>query len=298
MEKSIINKILTALSDRRGQFEGSDNKFAVSLGISASQYNNIKNGNTERQLSDAKWIRLARELGVELSDRPAWKTANTKVFQIVTKQLEICQQNAESALLCDLSDIGKSYAAQWYARNHKNVVYVDCSQVKTKSQLIRFIAKAFGIDHTAKYAEVYADLVYYIKSLQNPLVIFDEAGDLQYAAFLEIKALWNAVEGICGFYMIGADGLKAKIQRAITNKKVGYTELFSRFGRKYINFVPLDTDSRKEFTQGDAICIIKANMPENADPNKILRSCLGQDDSPSLRRISKAIIKLQQSKEA
>jgi len=290
--QAIITKILGAIETARNQFVGSDKQFAVKLGISNSQYSNIKNGNTTQQLSDAKWIRLARELGVEIGDRPDWHTANTKVFQIVTAQLEHCQKESNSALLCDLSDIGKTYAAQYYSRHNKNVVYVDCSQVKTKSQLIRFIAKSYGVDHTDKYSNVYSDLVYYIRSLVNPLIILDEAGDLQYAAFLEIKALWNAVEGICGFYMIGADGLKAKIQRAITNKKVGYTEIFSRFGRKYINFIPIDTEQRKEFTQKDAIAIIKANMPEGTDPNKVLRKCLSDDGAPSLRRISKELSKL------
>lgn len=295
--QSTIQKILAAIETQRGQFVGSDKQFAVKLGISNSQYSNITHGNTAQQLSDAKWIRLARELGVEIGDRPQWNTANTKVFQIVTRQLEVCQETSNSALLCDLSDIGKTYAAQYYARTHKNVVYVDCSQVKTKSQLIRFIAKSFGINHTDKYADVYSDLVYYVRSLVNPLIILDEAGDLQYAAFLEIKALWNAVEGICGFYMIGADGLKAKINRAINNKKVGYTELFSRFGRKYINLVPVDTEEHQRFSCSDAIAIIKANMPEGADPNKILRKCLGDEMTPeawlpSLRRITKEIAKL------
>lgn len=293
VSQNIINKIVKALLERRAQFNGSDARFAISLGISNSQLSNIKNGNTERQLSDQKWMTIARKLQVDISGRPDWKTANTTVFQIVTAQLKHCQDNAESALLCDLSDIGKTYSAQYYARNNKNVVYVDCSQVKTKSQLIRFIAQSYGVDHTGKYADVYADLTYYIKALANPLIIFDEAGDLQYSAFLEIKALWNAVEGICGFYMMGADGLKAKIQRAISNKKVGYTELFSRFGRKYINLIPIDSEERKNLTQRDAICIIKANMPEGCDPNVILKKCLGDGDAPSLRRISKAIVQLQ-----
>jgi len=41
----------------------------------------------------------------------------------------------------------------------------------------------------------YEDLVFYLKTLPYPLIIFDEAGDLQYDAFLEIKALWNATGG-------------------------------------------------------------------------------------------------------
>ncbi|KAA6312859.1 hypothetical protein EZS27_036275, partial [termite gut metagenome] len=99
-------------------------------------------------------------------------------------------------------------------------------------------AKEFGVGCTGRYADVYEDLSYYLKTLPTPMIILDEAGDLDYAAFLEIKALWNATEMCCGFYMMGADGLKEKIRRSIAGKKVGYTELFSRFGKRYGKAVP------------------------------------------------------------
>ena len=71
--QSTIQKILAAIETQRGQFVGSDKQFAVKLGISNSQYSNITHGNTAQQLSDAKWIRLARELGVHASWRCAKK---------------------------------------------------------------------------------------------------------------------------------------------------------------------------------------------------------------------------------
>ena len=82
--------------------------------------------------------------------------------------------------------------------------------------------------------------MFYLKTLNHPIIILDEAGDLQYDAFLEVKALWNATENYCGFYMMGADGLKEKMHRAINNRKVGYTEIFSRFGKRYGRVIPID----------------------------------------------------------
>lgn len=285
-------KVLAALAESRENFTGSDAKFAVSIGISAAQYSRIKKGETERVISDANWISLARHLGVILGNRPDWKTANTPVFQFITAQLEKCQSESISALLCDLSDIGKTYTAVHYAKTHKNAVYVDCSQVKSKQKLVRYIAKSFGVGATGRYADVYEDLVFYIKTLEAPIIILDEAGDLQYDAFLEIKALWNATEMACGYYMMGADGLKEKIRRAIDGKKVGYTEIFSRFGRKYGAVVPFDKENREKLTQTGAAMIIKANAPGNVDVNKILRSTMGDDNMPSLRRIYKELAKL------
>ena len=150
---------------------------------------------------------------------------------------------------------------------------------KSKQKLVRAIAKEFGVGHTGRYHEVYADLVYYLRSLPAPLIILDEAGDLDYSAFLELKALWNATERACGWYMMGADGLKAKIQRSIDNKKVGYTELFSRYGSRYQKATPDGIDARTEFRQVHAVLIIKANAPEANLKELIVKTDL------SLRRI-------------
>jgi transcriptional regulator with XRE-family HTH domain len=147
------NKILSALSERRATFGGSDSKFATSLGISPAQFSRIMKGDTERVLSSANWITIARKLGVSLSNEPEWRTANTPVFHYISAQLEKCQKESISALLCDLSDIGKTFTAQHYVKTQKNAIYVDCSQVKSKQKLIRYIAKEFGVGSTGKYSD-------------------------------------------------------------------------------------------------------------------------------------------------
>ena len=73
MTNEMKKKVLAALAVARDNFAGSDAKFAVSLGINSAQYSRIKNGETERVLSDQNWISLARHLGVNLTNAPEWK---------------------------------------------------------------------------------------------------------------------------------------------------------------------------------------------------------------------------------
>ena len=283
--KEFKEKVLVELSARRENFSGSDAKFAVTLGISSAQYSRVKRGELDRVLSDENWISIARRIGVSMSNAPAWKTANTPVFQFITAQLELCQEKSLSAMLCDLTDIGKTYTAMQYVKTHKNAVYIDCSQVKSKHKLFRKIAQELGVGSSGRLTDVYEDMVFYLKTLPNPLIIFDEAGDLYYEAFLEIKALWNATERCCGFYMMGANGLQEKIRRAINNKKVGYAELFGRFGKRYGKVVPVAREESERFLQQTAAMIIKANAPEGMDVNRLIRKMTGDDNTPSLRRI-------------
>lgn len=282
-------RILKSLAESREKFYGSDERFSTSLGINSAQYSRIKNGNVERVLSDDNWLRLARRLNVSIRNAPAWSTAETPVYKFITRQLEACQSNGISAMLCDLSDIGKTYTAKRYAESHANAKYIDCSRYKTKQKLIRAIAREFGVTSTGRYSEVFENLTDWIKATPNPIIILDEFGDLNYDAILEIKALWNATEEnsrqYCAYYVMGADGLRQKISRAIDGRKVGYSELFSRFGKKYGHVIPDGGDGVAKILRETAALIIKANASGPVNVNQVLNGAMGEDGRPSLRRI-------------
>lgn len=279
------NRILSAMAENRKNYT-SDAKHAASLGISVSVYSNIKNGDTERKLSDAGWVSLARRLDVSIDGDREWQVVKTPVFEYVTTQLALCREQGLSGIICDLPDIGKTVAAKWFAQNTPNTVYVDCSQVKTRQRLVRHIAQRFGVTSTGRYVDVYDDLVCYLRALDRPMIILDEAGDLTYEAYLELKALWNATEHHCGWYQLGADALRAKIDRGIEYAKVGYAELKSRFGNVYQRITPVDTKELEAFTTTQAMMIAKANAVEGGNIKDVVRKSGG-----SLRRLYTALNK-------
>lgn len=274
--------ILLAIKADRENFS-SDGKHAIKLQINKAVYSLLKKGNVEQKLSNAEWIRIARILNVSVYKRAEWKTAPTPVFQYITGQLDWCRKESSTGLFCDECDIGKSHAAKQYAQNNKNVVYVDCSLVKTKQKMIRHIASQFGVDGNGKLLDVIADLIYYVKTLDRPLIIIDEAGDLDYLAFLELKAMYNALEDVCGFYMLGAEGLEAKMRRAVKNKKVGYAEIFSRFGARYQTLVPTHPKDKMKFKRHQASMIATMNFP-SGNTEELIDKC-----DLSLRRIKTII---------
>lgn len=285
-------KIVKAIFANRHNFTGSDAKYAESLGINKGILSRLKQGYTNKVVADDKLIHIARRLNVAFSNESEWKTANTSIYAYITGQLTISQQEGASGIYCDRADLGKTHTAKEYIRTHKNAVYIDCSRVKNKQKLIRAIAKEFGVDNKGKYADVFDDLVWYLKTIDKPLVILDEAGDLDYAAFLELKALWNATENYCGWYMMGADGLQSKIDRAMNNKKVGYTEIFSRYGGKYQALIigKLSTQEAEVFKTNQVALLIQINLPNHADIQKLVAKCNG-----SLRRARLEITKLKRA---
>lgn len=278
-------KIVEAVKERRRNY-ASDVKMSVALGISGSQFSRIKNGDIDGVLSDANWISIARKLDVQFGNNIELVTAVTPVYRFITGQLTACQQFSLSGILCDIADIGKTYAAKCYVKEHRNAWYIDCSQNKSKQKLVRAIAKEAGLNHTGRYNEIYEDLMFYLRSVPTPLIILDEAGDLEYPAFLELKAMWNATERACGWYMMGADGFKAKIERNLAHRKVGYTEILSRMGNRFQKVTP-DGSDKEDFIKQQVALIGRANGVE--DVQKLYAKTGG-----SLRRIYIEIQKLKQ----
>lgn len=284
LTNEIKGKIIDGIKADRPNYT-SNAKHATALGISAPQYTALMQGKMDKQLSEASWLSVARRLGLALRPEEEWYAVETDTYKYITAMLEACRMRSLSGLLCDVPNIGKSFTARLYAKRHPHVAYIDCSQVKTKRQLVRSIARAFGLIGSGKYYEIYADLIYLLNTMDYPLIILDEAGDLQYEAFLELKALWNASEGACGWYMMGADGLRAKIRRNIDGEKVGYTEIFSRFGQRFNRITPENEKERIAFELEQAMQVAGANAPEWVDSKVLARKAGG------LRRVYTEIMK-------
>ncbi len=273
--KEFKQRIITELKKQEADSGLKAKAFATKIGISAAQWSRIKSGELDKVLSDAKFIRIARTNNINPIGQIAWKTAKTPAFQYIYSLLETCQQQNISTMLVDIADLGKTHTAKYYVRHNRNAVYIDCSQVKTKQLFVREISRQFGLTHTGRYADVYADLVYYLNGESNNcLVILDEAGDLRYNAFLELKALWNATEHNVGWFMMGADGLKEKVARAINNKKVGYAEIFRRYGSRYRQVTPIG-EELEEFKQEQVAMVAEVNAPAGTDIQKLTKSSQG-----------------------
>lgn len=269
-------QVRTALLERRPNFGGTDAQFAKIYGISGPIYSRVNKGEVERIISDSQWIQIARELGVG-NKKSEWKAVRTKVYIEIESSIRFCQEFSRSVVLVDACGIGKSFSARNIVRGLRNAFYVDCSQAKTKQAFIRLFAKTLGIDNKGKYIDVKENLKYYINQLENPVFILDEVGDLEYTAFLELKEIWNACDGTAGWMMMGADGLRSKIQKGINSKKVGYAEIFSRFSDEFIQLTPNGVDDRKAFYHELLTQVAKANHTGSQPVEVLVKQCLKKE---------------------
>ena len=283
--KALIAKRLV---ENRPTFDGPDSAYAGSFGISGAIYSQVKKGLLEGKLSPQKWITIARKLGIPTNER-TWTFVKTEVYYRIEEDLNFCKSYSKAMIFVDEPEIGKTVAAKYFKKNNKGVFYIDASQCKTYTLLIKAIAKEMGFWTKDKKDELISDIKYYITTVENPLIIIDEAGDLQFEAFLFLKELWNATEGCCGFYLMGSDGLRHKITKGISHEKQGYKEIFSRFSGNYSSIVPIGKEQKKEFYKHLVGDVLEHNIKDKAEIPKIIQKVITKEGS-GLRRAESLLI--------
>lgn len=270
----------------------SGRKFAASIGFKESDISNLKTEawKKNRQLiGDQKWLRLAQKSGFTKDAELKLVTGRTSVFDYITEQLRVCQAASTYSLMCDSAGIGKTYACKQYKKENPYVLYIDCSLCPKATQFKRAFSAAAGIASIGSIDEVFEAAILSVKQMTKPLLILDEAGDLNDNVFKLIKRLYNDLEDICGISMFGAGGLKHKIERGIGCNKVGFEELFSRFGRDYGRFTPDPSRTSRadfeEYMRKEMEIVLLANGFNRQTAVMTCRKMQGRD----LRAIKRAI---------
>lgn len=284
-------EILTELMNARQNFDGSDAAFARQYGMSASIFSRIKAGETDKVLAEAQWLQTGRILGVTLNKRK-WNIARTDVFEKIESEVMFCKQHAKARMFVDACGIGKTFTARYLSKTIKNCFYIDASQARTKMEFIRLLARTIGVPDSGYYVTVLENVKYYLHVIPQPVIIIDEAGDLDYGAFLELKGLWNATENVCGWYLMGAEGFKAKVERGINRQRVGFREVFSRFSENYSSIVPLDKQEQASFYRKLITDVLSVNTANPQEIPTIVNKCLVRVDGniSGLRRAESLLI--------
>lgn len=292
VSEKLKEKVVEALLKAFDNYGGPATQFSRKYGINNAVFCEIKKGNTLNKLSPQKWMNIAAMLGVSTSDR-VWRMARTEVFNVIEQDVMFCKQFSQAMIFVDKCAIGKTYSALYLSRVLKNCFYVDASQCKTKILFTRALAQSIGIDNCGRYMEVKQRIKYALNALEQPIVIIDEAGDLEYSAFLDIKEYYNGTTNRCGWYMMGANGLRKKITDGVSRNAVGYEEIFSRFSDTYSHVVPSGKDEQVCFYRKLLTDVLSVNMEDKSKLKKIVNQCLTTatgDNITGLRRAEKLLI--------
>lgn len=214
----------------------SQNKAVNSLGLSAGTVSTILNGKFDN-ISDEMFLRI-RSLVAPTSSED-WALCETAAYRELSLLLADAQANQNVSWVVGNAGIGKTTTARDYASSHENAFVVSCSEDMRRGDFIREMARAIGIklSQTSLREKLYA-VTDALRTLDRPLLVFDEGDKLMDTVFYYFISIYNALEGHCGIIFLSTEYIKRRMAIGLEYNKKGYDEIYSRIGRRFIDLTP------------------------------------------------------------
>ncbi len=244
------NEILKLIEDEKQRL-GSYRAVAKKCSISEASISQVRGGTYQAEGDDI-YMTIALALGYDF-DVTSWKIAtDTTDFQIIQEVLNDAKTESMFIGISDNAGCGKTSTAETFLNWHKKqgVFKINCKEWAGRPFLMN-LAIEIGAELPKGYASV-NDLIECIadatkrKAHLKPLYIIDQANSLRPSALCSLIHIFNECEDILGLVILGTENLEKEIKLGVRNKRKGYDELDSRFGRKYIRtFGTTISDCRK-----------------------------------------------------
>lgn len=257
------------------QFSSQSKAAATLKGISEATLIQILKGRWDN-VSDEMFISLGKQVGYDA--KGVWHLEETLPFNnIITLLADAKEYGNVFAMIAD-SGSGKSATSEWYCTQKENAFVVSCAEYYNKKAFLQKMLEAMGKDGNGyTVTEMMDNIVEQVLRMKEPLFVFDEFDKLKEEVFLFFITLYNKLEDKCGIVLLGTEYLEKRIKRGVNLNKRGYSEIYSRIGRKCIHIPPT---SRKEIA---VIC--EANgCTDQETISQIYNTCEGD-----LRRVKRAV---------
>jgi len=232
--------------------KSSQKKVANKAGISNATISQMVNGKWEL-IADEMW----RKVSVTLRIEDSWNTAVTSNFKLITELVGASKQLHMSIGISYDAGHGKSHAYKAFERMNQNVIYVECKNYWSKKSYVKALLTACGMEVFGTTEEMIEAFIGHVMELEAPIIIIDQMDKLKDPQMDLFMDFYNDLYNHCGFVLSGVPALKKRVLKGVQRDKIGYCELWSRIGRK---FIALDPTS---FQDVQLIC--KANGVDDED---------------------------------
>lgn len=235
-------------------------------------------------ISEAMWRTIGAQVG--------WNERRVEIVETLNMQtlvlyFDLAKDNGETFAIVGPAGSGKSYTAQWYTRSMRSqhVYYLECAGYWNKKYFLQELLQSMGRESGGMNTyEMMKDIVATLRKQRKPLIILDEVDKLSDPVLQFFITLYNELKGLCGFVWTSTDAIQKRITRGVSGRKMGYNELFSRVGRRFIALPGINENEVRQ------LCIAHGITNEE----EISR--IGNDYDGDLRRIDRHYLRVEASK--
>ena len=256
------------------KLKGSQNKLANTLKISPATLSQMLNGNWDL-IKDEMWRDVAAQIGIK---RNNWNIVETANFKKLHTLFQDAVEDSQVFAVINSAGSGKSETAKAFVENTPNTYLLQCNEYWNRKYFLAELLTALGKDYSGlTVAEMMIEAVRILQKKDKPGLIMDEADKLSDQVLYFFITLYNQLEDHCAIILMATDHLEKRIKRGLKLNKKGYKEIFSRIGRRFIDFGGINA------TDVTSICL--ANGIEGKNQIKEI----WQDSEGDLRRVKRKI---------
>ncbi len=252
--------------------KSSQGRVAKKAQVSTATISQMINQNWEL-ISDELWTKVRLNLHINWG----WQTAEIRNFKLLNQLLKASQSRSMSICVSHSAGAGKSHTYKRYERVSSNVIYIECKNYWTKKSYVKHLLTSSGLDANGTVETLIERFIAHLKTLEKPLVILDQFDKLKDSSMDLFMDFYNDLDGHCGFVLSGVPALEKRIERGCQFDRIGFKELKSRIGRKYIRLDKLSPE--------DVSMVCKVNGLEDPQIIQDIYNCCEGD----LRRVRRSI---------
>lgn len=230
------NEIVQTIQEEKKRL-GSYMRVATKVGVSEATISQMINGNWDN-IKGTMWQKVATQLGMNAKH---WHIAETLSFKQITNYVKATKERSLFMAISCKAGSGKTATLKTFAEQNKgqSVFYLQAREWSKRDFLME-LCRILGVDTGKGYTSVDKLGLKAIDFLsnrkgKNPLLIIDEADKLKPSALRWFITLYNELEDEIGVIIAGTENLEKTIKRGVKYNLLGFDEIDSRFGRKFIN---------------------------------------------------------------
>lgn len=252
-QKHEILELIEAEKERLGSYRA----VARKCGLSEATISQLRKGTYLAEGNDV-YETIALKLGYDF-DAGNWKIVPITNFRIVYQTLEDAKNESMFIGISHKAGGGKTVASDAFLSQHRRagVFKLNCKEWGARTFLSK-LAHEIGAEIPKGYItsstiiEAISESVKRMASIK-PVVVLDQANSLKPAALRSIIHLYNENEDILGMVIIGTENLEYEIKRGVRLNKMGYDEVDSRFGRKYVHLIGANLTDTRQICEANGI---------------------------------------------
>lgn len=250
LRKQKIAEDLQNYVDRRAK--GSMNQAAKQLlKVSVATVSNIL-GNKWDNIADAMWHSIEKQVGNNYEGE--WIVVrDIRNYQILETLFDDARSYASVYGIIGDPGYGKTCTSRDDG-NKPNSFLIECNGSDDRRRFLSKLLRQMGkLDTSYRLGDMLDAAVSHLRTLDRPLLKLDEVDKLSDNVLFFFISLYNQLEGKCGLVLTGTPYLKKRIEYGAMRNKMGYKEIKSRIGGRFVELDPPSDDDVTRIIQANGI---------------------------------------------